>query len=458
MDPITENRLEIVRQTATRVPAYQVLLREAGLRAEEIKSAADFTRLPILEKKNTFQRFPLEQLCVDGKLGRLGSVLTSSGHSGIFAFGLTAADALSETAEWIDGLLDYLFQVRTKETLLINCLPMGVKVPTTACTLAETSVRADMVLGLVRAFGTHFSQMIFVGEAAFVKHVLESGRKSGIDWKNHLVQVIVGEEPLAENARKYLEQLLFIDPRTTDKGMVISSMGVAELGLNLFSDAPPALVIVSLRRLLHENAELRNAVLGPCDSVPSLFTYDPRRIFVEFDSTGRLLVTTLDPRLRLPLIRYATGDQGSFVRLPSTLQPALEANGLSWETLQALPIVAIQGRGAFVLAGQARVYPEAVKEGLYANTDLVESTTANFRLTSGQTHARVRIQLAPGVAPDPQLIKAFAAALSRYVHAPLEVTAETYESFGSGMALDYERKFNYLEHENSAPLSGPLTR
>lgn len=431
-------------QRAVRAPAYRALLEAAGVRPAEITSLADFSRLPILEKRDTFQRFGIEQLCVDGKLGQLGAVLTSSGHSGIFAFGLTAFEALPATAQWIDDLLDALFSVRTKPTLLINCLPMGVKVPTQACTLAETSVRPDMVVGLVKAFGRHYAQTILVGEAAFIKHVLELGVTAGVDWKALLVHVIVGEEPLAENARKYLERILGSDPRRPETGLIASSMGVAELGLNLFSEVPPIGAIVILRRLLHEDAELRRAVFGSALWVPSLFTYDPRRVLVEFDAAGRLLLSTLDPYVPVPLIRYATGDRGTLLHLPPAVRPTIEAAGIPWEMFDAIPVVAIFGRGDHALAGKDPVYPEAVKEGIYHDLTLAELTTANFRLVSGSDHVRVRVQLSPGVKVTKDLSERFRAAISHYVRPMIDVSCEPYESFGSGMSLDYERKFQYL--------------
>ena len=436
--------LEAFQRAAARVPAYRLLLNEATIHPESIKTPADFARLPVLEKQNTFQRFPIEQLCLDGKIGQLGSVLTSSGHSGIFAYGLNAVDSLPETVQWIDDLLDLLFAVRSRPTLLINCLPMGVKVHTQACTLAETSVRPDMAVGLVKAFQKHFSQIILVGEAAFVKFLLETGERAGIDWQGILTHVILGEEPLAENARTYLEGILGIDPLRPETGIVCSSMGVGEIGLNLFSEIPPVAPLIMLRRALHLDVRLRESVLGPMDWVPSLFTYDPRRIFVEFDAAGRLILTTLDPRLRLPLIRYATGDCGSLLRFRPELQLPFENAGLSWKSLTQLPIVTIQGRGHHAAAAGTKVYPEAVKEGIYFDPALARLTTANFRLVSGPECVRIRIQLSPGVIPGQEMEKAFTEAISRYARGSFDVVCETYESFGSGMSLDYERKFDYL--------------
>ena len=432
------------RRAAERVPAYRTLLREAGVRAEDIQNAQDFVRLPVLEKRNTFQRFGIKELCLDGKLGRLGSVLTSSGHSGVFAFGLNDAETVAATAKWIDDSLDYLFAVRSQPTFLINCLPMGVKVATQVCTLAETSVRPDMAVALVKAFGRDYAQIILVGDTAFIKHVLELGQRGGLDWRSHRVHVIVGEEPLAENARTYLASILGHDSQKPQDGIVFSSMGVAELGLNLFSEVPPMAPLVSLRRFLHENQSTRHAVFGPVESVPSLFTYDPSRIFVEFDRDGRLMVTTLDPHLRVPLVRYATGDRGRLFQFPTHLWPTFEGAGIPKQVLESIPIVVIEGRGEHALSGKSPVYPEAVKEGVYHTPGLARLTTANFRIVSGSVSARIRIQLSPGVAPSPQFDHQFRDAIAHYVHAAIEVSCEKYELFGSGMTLDYERKFQYL--------------
>lgn len=437
-------QVDAFRRAAAQVPAYGVLLKEAGVVPETISTTTDFDRVPVLEKRSTFQRFPVAQLCVGGELGRLGFVLTSSGHSGIFAYGLTAAESLGDVARAIDDLLDYVFSVRSKPTLLINCLPMGVKIHTEACTLAETSVRPDMVIGLVKAFGAHYQQIILVGEAAFIKHTLELGLREGVDWKTPLVNVIVGEEPLAENARKYIESILNIDISRPKTGIVASSMGVAELGLNIFSEVPPPAALVVLRRALHENQELRRTILGGAEFVPSFFTYDPNRVFVEFDPAGRLLITTLDPRLRLPLIRYSTGDRGHFLSMPDAVRPVIESLGLPWELFSAIPIVAIQGRGDHALSGKHPIYPEVVKEGIYHDPELAALTTANFRLVSGTARVRIRIQLSQGVTPGNSLNERFTAAIAHYLHHPFEVSCEAYEGFGSGMSLDYERKFQYL--------------
>jgi len=438
--------LQAFHRSATAVPAYRQLLHEAAIPASEIKTIEDFYRLPVLDKQNTFQRFPIAQLCVDGELGSLATVVTSSGHSGIFAFGLTDPETASATVKFTDDLLDGVFGVRSQSTLLVNCLPMGVKIHTAACTLAETSVRSDMVVGLVKAFGQHFAQIILCGDAAFLKSVLELGERSGILWSNHRIHVAIGEEILAENARKYFERMIGTDSRRPGCGLVCSSMGIGEIGMHLFTEGPPVAPLIALRRALHEDAGLRKGVIGDFASVPSLFTYDPRRLFVEFDSTDQLIITTLHPHVRCPLIRYASGDRGRILDIPPELEATLERKGIPIATLQSVPLVMIDGRGKHATSGEDKVSPEAVKEGIYKDWELASLTTANFRLASGRESVGVRIQLSPGIKPSRAIQARFASAISGYVDSPLNVICQSYDAFGSGMTVDYERKFDYLGH------------
>lgn len=221
------------------MPAYRQILAESGVGPSEITTLDEFkARVPVIDKGMTFGRFGVAELCRGGEMGQVAAVLTSSGHSGHFAYGIYSHEDFEAASDHIDDALDAFFNVRSRPTLLINCLAMGVKVYTRACTLGETSVRADMVTALVSEFGRHYAQVILVGEAAFIKHALELGRRQGLDWGSMPVHIIVGEEPLAENARKYLEILLGAGRTMRDKRLIISSMGVAEIGLNFLFELP----------------------------------------------------------------------------------------------------------------------------------------------------------------------------------------------------------------------------
>jgi phenylacetate-CoA ligase len=81
--------LHAFRRTATRVPAFAEILAEHGVKPHDIRTIADFQSLcPLLNKSNTFARFPLDELCVASALDNLAGVLTSSGHGARFGYGL----------------------------------------------------------------------------------------------------------------------------------------------------------------------------------------------------------------------------------------------------------------------------------------------------------------------------------------------------------------------------------
>jgi phenylacetate-CoA ligase len=320
---------------------------------------------------------------------------------------------------------------------------MGVKVYTSACTLAETSVRPDMVIALLKAFARHYHQVVLVSEAAFVKHMLDVGESSRMDWKSLRMHVLLGEEPLAENARKYIEGILGIDSCQDGSPLVCSSMGIGEFGMHCFAEVPPARELIRLRRALHDDRELRSQLISH-DWVPPIFTYDPQRFYVEIDDDRRLLITTLADNTRIPLIRYAPGDFASWLHLPRHLQSKIERAGVSWSLIQNLPLLLMEGRGRYADSACGRVYPEEVKEGIYLRPELAKQTTANFRLVPGLDHVRIRIQLSAGMVPSDDLNLHFETAIGEYTKTPIEVQCEAYLQFGAGMVLDYERKFDYF--------------
>jgi hypothetical protein len=86
------------------VPAYRCLLREHDVEPAAIVDYETFAaRCPILTKANTFDRFPIDQLCAGGTIGDLADVLTSSGHGGRFSFGLSTRRQRADAPAMIDA-------------------------------------------------------------------------------------------------------------------------------------------------------------------------------------------------------------------------------------------------------------------------------------------------------------------------------------------------------------------
>jgi phenylacetate-CoA ligase len=441
--------LNAFRRVVRTVPFYRRMIDEQGVDPAGIDSIEAFTtKVPILDKQNTFGSHVISELCVGGNLDGVRSVLTSSGFlSGVFSFGVNTTENLARSAKSIDTGLQYLFGVDEKSTLLINCLPMGVKVHTRAAVLAETSVREDMVFAVVKKFAEHFEQIIIVGEGSFIKKIVEDGAEvHGIDWSRLHVHLITGEEGIAENYRTYLGELVGVDDYESPDGKIIgSSMGVAELDLNIFHETRET---IRVRRLAHRYPVVREALFGKDHSYcPMFFVYYPHRCLVEVldrkGDAGELVISMLSEEMKIPLLRYRSGDLGrtipytqlveTMTRLQRPLEPDLK-----------LPFVAVSGRGRALQTPAGNVFPEAVKEALYADRAVARAITGNFRLAPDKDFGRLHVQLRPGFAEPKAAGETLREGLHRYTGVVPAVSFHSFEAFPYNVGVDYERKFAYL--------------
>lgn len=430
------------------VPGYRRIVMAANSgRVPEVADIDAFRRhAPLLDKHNTFGAFDIASLCLDGSLDGVRSILTSSGHSGVFSFGVNTAENLQRSARSIDTGLQYLFGVDEHTTLLINALPMGVKVNTRATVLAETSVRDDMVYALVKKFGPEFDQIVLVAEGSFAKKIIEDGAEiHGIDWRRYRLHVVTGEEGIAENYRAYIEQRLGIeDPERPDSQLVVSSMGVAELDLNIFHETRDT---IRLRRRAHRDPVLRDALFGPgTRECPMFFVYYPHRTFVEehgVEGGTELVISMLSEEMKIPLLRYRSGDFGR-VHVHAHVRDAAIAAGLPAPDWQ-LPFVWVSGRGKAHRCREGIVTPEAVKEAIYADPAIAAAVTGNFRLAADDqglpvVHLQLRRDRSTPAAAGDRLSEA----ISAYSRLVPRAQFHPYSQFPWAMETDYERKFRYI--------------
>src|SRR5215467_1015546 len=77
-----ERAVWLFHQVAASVPAYRAFLRDKGIDPGAVRTFADFQRLPLLTKENYHRRYPLPELCRDGRLDRCDMIAVSSGSTG----------------------------------------------------------------------------------------------------------------------------------------------------------------------------------------------------------------------------------------------------------------------------------------------------------------------------------------------------------------------------------------
>jgi len=432
------------------VPAYRkMLMASPSADAADVRDITTFKKnAPILDKHNTFGAHEVRELCRGGELEGVRSILTSSGHSGVFSFGVNTSENLLRSSRSIDMGLEYIFGVDHRSTLLINALPMGVKVNTKAAVLAETSVRDDMVFALVKKFASEFDQIIIVAEGSFAKKIIEDGAEyHGIDWKKLQVSLITGEEGIAENYRSYMQHLLGASSSTeTGTKLVMSSMGVAELDLNIFHET---LDTISIRRLAHEDPVLRRMLFGEAATVcPMFFVYYPTRCFLEEHPTDydqpELVVSMLSEEMKIPLLRYRTGDLGRMIHHDEVVN-ILHRCGYQVTPDLKLPFVAVYGRSSLLSSDVGTLSPNEVKEALYGDYEVAGLVTGNFRMKPApDTSIEIAFQLRKGKRASLDAVERFLENLANINPAKVKADFVSYENFPYMMEVDWERKFRYV--------------
>lgn len=411
-----------------------------GITTIEHFSALDF----IMTKENTFNQYPLEDLCRPGILDNLKSVITSSGHSGNFAFGLSTWQQGKTTPDLLDLALQSAFHIDQKKTLLVNCLPMGVRFPSNSVTLAEVSVREDMALALIRKFSPHYDQVIIVCDPLFLKLLIDESDNWQLDWRKIHKHFIIGEETFGENYRNYVGEKMSVNPDDPATGIIGSSMGVAELGLNLCFET---LETIALRRSISQQPALAAKLFGCVshhDPLPMLFSYNPLSSYLETryadnQGYGELLVSILDKDNPIPLYRYQTGDEARILS-SDEINAAFQEEGLPLPALPRLPLICIRGRQKDRL--KPGLHIGVIKDALYQDSSFADNITGAFRIDSDKPDV-LHIQLRRKIKPE------YIAAVDLYAGDHVVFSAEnirlwTYEAFPYGKTIDYERKFTYL--------------
>ncbi|MEK6715750.1 MAG: hypothetical protein AABY43_06910 [Candidatus Omnitrophota bacterium] len=418
--------LSVFKNAAKNIPAYKEILAAHNVSPEEIYDIYDFRRkVPVLDKQKVFTAYMgrVEKLCNTAYFSDISEIVSSSGHSGLFSYGLNNRSAQRRFTEFSDVMLDYTFGISDKKTLLINALPMGIKINSDYLAAANTGPRDDTIICLLNEFASKFEQVIIAADNNFAKNMLEDAICLGVDIKKTKIHLILGEEILAENIRSYLAYLLGQDLDRPDSAFIGSSFGIAELGLNLMFETKET---ISLRRQMQKDE--------PYKMCPEIFHYFPTRIYIEelkSENDRELVMTNLDENAVLPLIRYNTKDCGRVI----VRNPELSID---------LPVVELYDRDKFMTSGGAIIMPQLIEEALFSDFSIPPYITKYFRLSNINSKLNIDIQLKKTKEQNPSFIEKIESVLSSFLKVPFTVKIYPYYSFPYGMEVDYERKFRNI--------------
>ncbi len=428
-----EKILVSFKRAAERVPAYNKILHEKNINAKQINSLEDFAeKVKILKKEDLFPKFKLKELCLDGDLNELKSAFTSSGFSGIFSYGPVFKDDEENTKDMTDFLLDYIFETSRKKSIIINALAMGVSFQT-SLPIISTSVKSEMVVSFVKKLSEDFEQFIIFSSPYFAKKIIEDGIRLGLDWKNINANFLIGGEWSSSSLVSYLKSMLKKDAR------VLSTMGLSELGLNLFHDSP---VLSNVRDIIQKDEKLRKKILGNLKTCPEIMYYYPPRYILEIvnkdeDGFGEMVFSMLGNN-KMPLIRYNSKDIGKIFRHEEFFS-AIRRAGYNIKPEFKLPITAITGRESSAILGDKMVVQD-INEALYQDFSIAKKITGYFRVSNSGIH----IQLKENIKPSLEIKRRIEKLILDFIGKKIFVKVYSYQDFPFGMVLDYESKFKFI--------------
>lgn len=384
-----------VHDVAESVPAYRAFLADAGLDPADIKTADDFSRLPLMSKNNYHRRYPLSDRCRGGRPGDM--VAISSGSTGTpTVWPRSVVDELHIAArfEQVFGT----FGADTRSTLAVVCFPLGTWVGglfTMSClrhlavkgypvtTVTPGNNRAE-ILRVLPELAPHFDQVVLLGYPPFLKDVIDNGS----DWSTYHLKMVFAGEVFSEQWRDLVAARAGIADPVSD---MASLYGCADAGV-LAVETPRS---VSIRRFLAARPELAREVFGE-SRLPTLAQYDPASRFFETHK-GTLLFSGDNG---VPLVRYHIADEGGLIT-HEDMVALCERHGCVPEDGPDLPFVFVFGRSLFTVSFfGANIYPENVTVGL-ERPHVSDWVTGKFVLQTYEDadrdlRLRITVELAPG--------------------------------------------------------------
>ncbi|MFI9504023.1 phenylacetate--CoA ligase family protein [Nocardia sp. NPDC052566] len=394
--------LTLFQRTAATVPAYRKFLGDNGIDPGDITDMAGFGRLPLTTKANYHQRYPLPERCRDGELSGCDVIAVSSGSTGTPTFWPRAiADEAAAVRRFRQVLVDG-FGADKRRTLAVVCFPLGTWVggvytlsclralaPELPLTIVAPGNNKAEILRVTPELGAYADQVVLLGYPPFLKDVVDTGIRAGIDWSRYGVKLVLAGEVVSEQWRTLLGERAALDPVHD----VAALYGTADGGV-LGNETP---LSVRIRRFLAERPAVAGELFGEL-RLPTLLQYDPADRY--FESAGGTLAFTADAGV--PLIRYHIDDHGGIVPFERMIGFCRE-HGLDLDDGPQLPFVYVFGRDVHAVSVfGANVYPENISIGL-EQPEICEWVTGKFVLEAWEDadrdrRLRVTVELAPGEA------------------------------------------------------------
>lgn len=424
--------LQTFQDTILRVPAYRKFLDHCQVKINSIKTLEDFKTLPLTDKKNYLQKYPLEELCLDGTVTDKYLIDSSSGYGGQRSFWPRLPREDRGFPMYMEMAYRQFFHIDRKPTLMIITLVLGTWIGgekiswatrqiaingKNRLTVMTPGAKLDEVIDIVKQFGHLYQQVVIVGYPLFVKQIIDEGARSGIDWQTLNVKLGLGGEGYSVEWRDYIAERIGL--QEGDLLGISGGYGAADLGMSVGREYPLSVLV---RKLAYENEALARDLFGQWKPLPSFCQYNPGSFFIE-EIDGELVFTT---QPGIPLVRYNIHDRGGVIPFDRVLSIVSDHGckplqmfsdyGYRKKDVWRLPFFYVWGRSdASVSIYGAFIYPEDIKAAM-DHQDISTRTSSRFIMKSvfdqhQNPFLQIKIELASNTEPNKIIEKKFVEAI-----------------------------------------------
>jgi phenylacetate-CoA ligase len=401
--------LDLFHRAAGSVPAYRDFLRLHGVDPADVRTLADFGRLPLMTKENYHTRYPLAQRCRDGRLASCDMIAVSSGSTGRPTYWPRFVTDELAVASRFEQIFHDSFEADRQPTLAVVCFPLGTWVGglyTVACcrhlaakgypvTVVAPGNDKEEILRVVPELAADFAQTVLLGYPPFLKDLVDTGTGRGVPWASMGIRLVLAGEVFSEDWRDLMGERAGMRRPAHDSAALY---GTADGGV-LGNETP---LSITIRRFAARTPDAAQEMFGQ-SRLPTLVQYDPRSRFFEAHD-GTLLFTADNG---VPLIRYHIADEGGILAYEQALgicgkhgfDPLAALGG--GRGAHPLPFAYIFGRSHLAVSFfGANVYPENIAAGL-EQPQVNGWVTGKFVLEVAEDADRnrrlaVAVELAPG--------------------------------------------------------------
>ena len=415
--------IKLFQEVSQNVPAYQSFLAEHNIDPRSLSTIADFQALPLTTKENYIQKYPLNQLCRDGKLESCDFVAVSSGSTGKPTFWTRFISDEYQIATRFEQIFHDSFQADRVNTLAVVCFSMGTWVGgmyTANCCrhlaakgypimVVTPGNNQREILRVIRDLAPLFEQVVLLGYPPFLKNVIDLGIDEGITWQQYKTKLVMAGEVFSEEWRNIVSEKIGSTNPVYDTA---SLYGTADAGV-LGNETP---LSICIRRFFADNPDATKEFFGE-SRLPTLVQYDPLSRY--FEVQDRSLFFSGDNGI--PLIRYHIADTGGIISYDEMLQylmyqgfdPVKELAPQNNRGIRQLPFVYVFGRANFAVSYYgANIYPENIQVGI-EQPGIKDWVTGKFVMEVKQDSEAnslftIAVELVPGLEKNEDIENAIA--------------------------------------------------